>query len=93
MGGFFSLFLKPHKIGVPPYIEHTDEVEESNETPIIDANSMFTKNSNKFALLIGINYISNKSKNDDLNGCVNDMYNLCEFLQNDCQRPVTTHRR
>lgn len=91
MGGFFSLFLKPHKIGVSPYIEHIDEVEdisyeveESNETPIIDANPMFTKNSNKFALLIGINYISNKSKNDDLNGCVNDMYNLCEFLQNDC---------
>lgn len=86
MGGFFSIFLKPHKIGVPT--QESEEiaynVEEVPELPIVDTKKMFTKSSNKIGLLIGINYIANKSENDDLYGCVNDMNNLCEFLQNDC---------
>ena len=93
MGGFFSIFLKPHKIGVPQQVvvpttqeepEISYDVEEITETPIVTTKKMFTETSNKLGLLIGINYVSNESKNDDLYGCVNDMNNLCEFLQKDC---------
>lgn len=92
MGGFFSIFLKPHKIGVPsqvvvPTQESEDisyNVEEVSELPVVNTKKMFTKSSNKLGLLVGINYVSNESENDDLNGCVNDMCNLFDFLQNDC---------
>jgi len=88
MGAFFSIFMRQYKTD---FHEELNEdisyvVEEIIETPITqpERQCIFTKSPNKFGLLIGINYISNKSKNDDLNGCVNDMNNLCEFLQNDC---------
>ena len=92
MGGFFSIFFKPHKIGVPSQVdiptqeneEITYNVEEVPELPVVNTKKMFTETSNKLGLLIGINYVANESKNDDLYGCVNDMNNLCEFLQNDC---------
>ena len=92
MGGFFSILFKPHKIGVPSQIdvptqedeEISYDVEEITESPIVTTKKMFTETSNKLGLLIGINYVENESKNDDLYGCVNDMNNLCDFLQKDC---------
>lgn len=41
-----------------------------------DKNIMFTKKGLKMALLIGVNYISDNDKNNDLGGCVNDVINL-----------------
>lgn len=86
MGGFFSVFMKPHKIGVPSQVVPTQQTNEItyHVEEIVKNKPMFSKNSNKQGLLIGINYISNESKNDDLHGCVNDMNNLCEFLENEC---------
>ena len=92
MGGFFSILFKPHKIGVPSQIdvptqedeEISYDVEEITESSIVTTTKMFTETSNKLGLLIGINYVANESKNDDLYGCVNDMNNLCDFLQKDC---------
>jgi hypothetical protein len=55
-----------------------ESLEETNN------NCIFTQNSNKLALLIGINYIKNNKANDDLNGCVNDVYNLQKMLKNQC---------
>ena len=92
MGGFFSVFLKLHKIGVPSQVVVSQQesedvsytIEEVSDLPIVETTSMFTKSSNKLGLLVGINYISNESENDDLNGCVNDMCNLFDFLQKEC---------
>lgn len=41
----------------------------------------FNKNKKKRALLIGINYNEDQYKDDDLNGCVNDLNNLKKFLK------------
>ena len=40
----------------------------------------FCKDKKKRALLIGINYDEDQYKDDDLNGCVNDLNNLKKFL-------------
>ena len=58
-----------------------DDSEVSIDDVIIEENNtIFTKNGNKMALLIGINYISDSYKNNDLGGCVNDVINLQKDL-------------
>lgn len=64
MGIIFSYFKKCISIDV-------EELEDQNKK------SMFTYGSNKRALMIGINYIGSTSQ---LNGCINDVINLREFL-------------
>jgi len=59
-----------------PLEEYTEEEKE-----VIFFNK---KNTNKKALLIGINYDKDNNKNDDLNGCVNDLNNIKDFLTRKC---------
>ena len=66
MGGFFSIFFKPHKIGVPSQVdvptqesqEITYDVEEINEYPIVTTTKMFTETSKKNGILNGINFVT-----------------------------------
>ena len=46
--------------------------------------SIFSSSGKKRALVIGINYNEDEYKDDDLNGCVNDMNNLSQFLKKKC---------
>lgn len=65
--------------------ENTQGESETPELPLLDKSkqevkSFFCNNKKKRALLIGINYDEDKYKDDDLNGCVNDLNNLKKFL-------------
>ena len=60
-----------------------EPVQESDQLNFPDR--MFTSlYVNKKALLIGINYDSNESNDDNLNGCENDMNRLSDYLQENC---------
>ena len=63
--------------------EIIDVIEDNISEPDI-RNRIFTENEIKKALLIGINYDTNNSSNDDLRGCVNDVNNIQNYLQNNC---------
>ena len=82
MGNILSLFLPNNYINVPsPGKPNPIELPE----PIVVKDRIFTNiNHNKKGLIIGINYITNNIKNDDLNGCVNDMNNIKQFLKQQC---------
>ena len=80
MGNLISSFLHKYEsiVSPPKPINSIPEV-------IIPRNRIFTNiNHSKKGLIIGINYISNNIKNDDLNGCVNDLVNLKAFLKQRC---------
>ena len=83
MGGFFSLLWMPQKVYIPENIEQDEpicyEVQEIGKPKC-----MFTKTPYKYGLLVGINYITNETEEDDLQGCVNDMDNLSTYLQEHC---------
>ena len=53
-----------------------NDCETSLDENKSERKSFFCKNKKKRALLIGINYNEDKYKDDDLNGCVNDLNNL-----------------
>lgn len=67
--------------------EETDE-EIIDEVPIKEdpnkeqpvSNNTYFSSTKKKALLVGINYNDDQYKDDDLNGCVNDLNNLKKFL-------------
>ena len=60
----------------------SDIEQEQQENANNKSNGFFSKqNKNKRALLIGINYNKDQFKDDDLNGCVNDLNNLKKFLR------------
>jgi len=61
----------------PISLVETSEEEDTNEF-------IYSYTNEKQGLLIGINYNEDDFKNDDLNGCVNDMNNLKSFLINKC---------
>ena len=66
--------------------ENTQCECETSELPLLDESKQkikpfFCKHKKKRALLIGINYDEDKFKDDDLNGCVNDLNNLKKFLK------------
>jgi hypothetical protein len=50
----------------------------------LEPKTFFCKDKKKRALLIGINYDEDQYKDDDLNGCVNDLNNLKKFLKEKC---------
>ena len=62
--------------------EIIDEVpikeDPNKEQPVL--NNTYFSSPKKKALLIGINYNDDQYKDDDLNGCVNDLNNLKKFL-------------
>jgi len=62
--------------------ENISLILESEEEE--DVTHIFTYDNEKKALLIGINYDQDMFKDDDLNGCVNDMNNLTSFLHSKC---------
>ena len=62
-----------------PVEEEPDEEEPVEEEPVL--NKTYFSSAKKKALLIGINYNEDHYKDDDLNGCVNDLNNLKEFLK------------
>ena len=66
--------------------ENTQCECETSELPLLDESKQeikpfFCKNNKNRALLIGINYDEDRYKDDDLNGCVNDLNNLKKFLK------------
>ena len=94
MGNFFVKFFLQHPNNENEVIENnlleevndsgseseSEEFEPKNDNK--KSNCFFSKqNSNKRALLIGINYNKDQFKDDDLNGCVNDLNNLKKFLK------------
>jgi len=76
----FELIMEHDNIMIDEVIndEENDTEEDSSK------NCIFTHDNSKLALLIGINYIKNNKANDDLNGCINDVYNLQKMLKNNC---------
>lgn len=58
-----------------------NDCETSLDENKSERKSFFCKNKKKRALLIGINYNEDKYKDDDLNGCVNDLNNLKKYLK------------
>ena len=64
--------------------ENSNNEEIDTQSDISTKNCFFTHDNTKTALLIGINYIRNNKANDDLNGCINDVYNLQKMLKNNC---------
>jgi hypothetical protein len=60
--------------------ESIEDMSEEEETIEI----IYTFTNEKKALLIGINYSDDNYVEDDLNGCVNDMNNLKDFLTKRC---------
>ncbi len=61
-----------------------DEPIHDNELELEVEKKIFTKSSKKKGLLVGINYNNDNYKNDDLNGCENDMVRLSQWIQNKC---------
>ena len=64
--------------------EDTIGVIEDNISEPDERFRMFTENKVKKALLIGINYETNNTSDDDLRGCVNDVNNLQDYLLDNC---------
>ena len=70
-------------------------IEEMNEEIALveEKNTIYTVSGEKHALIIGINYNEDQMKEDDLQGCVNDMNNIKEVLQGRCcfmEEDITT---
>ena len=72
-------------------LRHDEEIKEEiigiMEDNILESDEkfrIFTENKVKKALLIGINYETNNTSDDDLRGCVNDVNNLQDYLLNKC---------
>jgi len=70
-------------------------IEEMNEAIALveEKNTIYTVSGEKHALIIGINYNEDQMKEDDLQGCVNDMNNIKEVLQGRCcfmEEDITT---
>jgi len=70
-------------------------IEEMNEEIALveEKNTIYTVSGEKRALIIGINYNEDQIKEDDLQGCVNDMNNIKEVLQKRCyfmEEDITT---
>ena len=69
-------------------------IEEMNEEiALVEKNTIYTVSGEKRALIIGINYNEAQMKEDDLQGCVNDMNNIKEVLQKRCyfmEEDITT---
>lgn len=69
-------------------------IEEMNEEiALVEKNTIYTVSGEKRALIIGINYNEDQMKEDDLQGCVNDMNNIKEVLQKRCyfmEEDITT---
>ena len=70
-------------------------IEEMNEEIALveEKNTIYTVSGEKRALIIGINYNEDQMKEDDLQGCVNDMNNIKEVLQKRCyfmEEDITT---
>ena len=61
-----------------------EEPVHDNELELEVEKKIFTKSSKKKGLLVGINYNNDNYKNDDLNGCENDMVRLSQWIQNNC---------
>jgi hypothetical protein len=75
MGAFFSKFIRTPAKTKPQQQIHPIKNKED---------TIYTIENEKRALIIGINYNEDQIKEDDLQGCVNDMNNINEFLQNKC---------
>ena len=72
-----------------------EAIEQMNEEIALveENNTIYTISGEKRALIIGINYNEDQMKEDDLQGCVNDMNNLKEFLHEKCyfmEEDITT---
>lgn len=72
-------------------LRHDEEIKEEiigiMEDNILESDEkfrIFTENKVKKALLIGINYETNNTSDDDLRGCINDVNNLQDYLLNKC---------
>lgn len=76
----FEMIMEDNNI----MIDQENTEEENTDEENTSKNCIFTHDNNKLALLIGINYIKNNKANDDLNGCINDVYNLEKILKNNC---------
>ena len=63
--------------------EELENIEESEEW-LEEETIIFTVSNEKKALVIGINYNEDEIKDNDLNGCVNDMNNIKDFLHENC---------
>ena len=77
MGAFQSLFNKP-----PPL--HTQDTNEIVDQEMFDNEVVFSQKGVKKALLVGINYQKDASTTNDLNGCVNDVNHLFNYITNNC---------
>ena len=65
--------------------EKPQEEEQEPEEPLDKLDKVFFKKENpKKGLLIGINYNNDDYKNDDLNGCENDMNRLGQWIKDNC---------
>lgn len=86
MGVLFSSILLNHynyENVVKPSSNNNSSNEISDNEYV--KNRIFTNiNHRKRGLIIGINYVTNKEKNDNLNGCANDMKNVKAFLKEKC---------
>ena len=80
MGLLFSYILKnPHNES--PIIPPSNEIPDNEYVK----NRIFTNiNHRKKGLIVGINYVTNNEKNDNLKGCTNDMRNIKAFLKEKC---------
>ena len=68
--------LELQEIALEQMTEAIDFVEQKT--------TMFTVSNEKRALVIGINYDEDQFQGDDLQGCVNDMNNIKQVLQERC---------
>jgi hypothetical protein len=69
--------------------EFEEPVTEELEEPVTEdyensEKAIFTLSNEKRALVIGINYNEDEYQNNDLNGCVNDINNIVDFLYVQC---------
>ena len=79
MGSFLSKVLQCEE-EQEKHEDQEDTYDYANETH----KAIFTSESKKRALVIGINYDHDNVFDDDLRGCVNDMDNVREFLSSYC---------
>lgn len=61
--------------------DHNEEIESIHT---MEKKQIFTRHGVKKGLIIGINYASNETRDDDLRGCLNDSYNIEQLLKSRC---------
>jgi len=61
-----------------------EETKPEETKPEEEKTVIFSTEKPKKALLIGINYNNDNNKNDDLNGCENDMNRLSQWINDNC---------